>query len=80
MPSPVVEFQHEIDARNESCPSPVIKAKDVLLKMSQGEVLHLICTDPTSRQDIKTLLDVLDDELLSSSQTNGEYHFYIKKN
>lgn len=80
MPNPVVEFQHEIDARNESCPSPVIKTKDILLKMSRGEVLHLISTDSTSQQDIKTLLDVLDDELLSSSQSNGEYHFFIKKN
>lgn len=79
MPKSVVEFQHEIDARNESCPSPVIKAKDILLKMSRGEVLHLICTDPTSRQDIKTLLEVLDNELLSSSNANGEYHYYIRK-
>lgn len=79
MSNPVVEYQYEIDARNESCPSPVIKAKDVLLKMSSGEVLHLICTDPTSQQDIKTLLDVLDDQLLSSSQSNGEYHYFIKK-
>lgn len=73
------DFQHELDARNESCPMPVMKTKKTLHKMAAGEVLHVIATDPASVQDIAILLDALDDELLESSKEGGEYHFYIKK-
>ena len=73
------EFQQELDARNESCPIPVMKTKKTLKKMSAGEVLHVIATDPASVQDIAILLEAMDDEIIESSEGGGEYHFYIKK-
>jgi len=73
------DFQQELDSRNESCPIPVMKTKKTLKKMSAGEVLHVIATDPASVQDITILLEALDDELIESSEGGGEYHFYIKK-
>lgn len=72
-------FQHELDSRNESCPMPVMKTKKILKTMVAGEVLHVIATDPASVQDITILLESLKDEILESSQSRGEYHFYIKK-
>lgn len=75
----MANFNQEIDARNESCPMPVMKTKKALKGMKAGEVLHLIATDPASVQDINILLEALDDKLIESKQGGGEYHFYIQK-
>ena len=73
------DFQQEIDARNENCPMPVMETKKALKSMHAGEVLHVVATDPVSVQDISILLDALEDELIETSEADGEYHFYIKK-
>ena len=75
----MTDFQVEIDARNLSCPMPVMKAKKALKGMSSGEVLHVIATDPASVQDLEILLDSLDDDMLEQTEGGGEFHFYIKK-
>ena len=75
----MTDFEVEIDARNLSCPMPVMKAKKALKVMSSGEILHLIATDPASVQDLEILLEALNDELLEQTAGSGEFHFYIKK-
>ena len=69
----------ELDVRNQACPVPVRKTKAALKEMSAVEVLHVISTDPASREDIPILIDALADELVETSESNGEYHYYIKK-
>jgi len=73
------EFQHELDARNESCPMPVMKTKKALKKVASGEILHVIATDPASVDDIGILLENLDASIIEHNEEGGEYHFYIKK-
>jgi len=73
------EFQKELDAKDMSCPVPVMKTKKMLRDMPIGDVLHVVATDPASVEDINILLESVDDELIESSASNGEYHFYIKK-
>lgn len=43
---------HQLDARNLLCPMPVIKAQDFIAKLSSGDVLEVICTDPGAAHDI----------------------------
>ena len=73
------DFQHELDARNESCPMPVMKTKKALKSMNSGEVLHVMATDPASSDDIHALLENLNASIIESNKNGGEYHFYIKK-
>jgi len=75
----MTEFQQELDARSENCPSPVMMTKNALKEMLSGEVLHVMATDPVSVQDIKMLVDAISYQLIDSSESNGEFHFYIKK-
>ncbi|RDH82766.1 MAG: hypothetical protein DIZ80_10850 [endosymbiont of Galathealinum brachiosum] len=75
----MTDFQVEVDARNLSCPMPVMKAKKALKGVASGDVLHVIATDPASVQDLEILLESLDDELLEQTESGGEFHFYIKK-
>lgn len=75
----MTDFQYELDAKDESCPLPVKKTKKILQKMKQGEVLHVMATDPTSEEDISILLQAVADELVETRKEDGTYHFYIKK-
>ena len=75
----MTDFQLEIDTRNEKCPQPVKKTKQALKDMGQGEILHIMTTDPASEEDIQVLLGAVKDELLDTRFENGVYHFYIKK-
>lgn len=72
------EFQHELDARNESCPMPVMKTKKALKKVSSGEVLHVIATDPASVDDITALIGKLEATIIEQNEEAGDYHFYIQ--
>jgi len=75
----MVDFQKTLDTRNENCPIPVMKAKKELRAMSSGDILYVIATDPACVQDITMLLKSLGHELVDSSESGGEYHFYIRK-
>lgn len=75
----MIEFHQELDARSETCPSPVMMTKNALKLMGTGEILHVMATDPVSVQDIGMLVDVISYQLLETSESNGEFHFYIKK-
>ncbi len=43
---------HELDARNTLCPLPVIHVQDRVATLSSGALLHVLCTDPGSLNDI----------------------------
>lgn len=75
----MTDFQVEVDARNLSCPMPVMRAKKALKGMICGEILHVVATDPASVQDLEILLSSLEDEMVEQTEASGEYHFYIKK-
>ena len=76
----MTSFQREIDVRSEHCPVPVIMTKHALKGMTSGEVLHVVSTDPVSVQDITMLVAAIHYELVESSESNGDFHFYIRKN
>ena len=75
----MLSFHHELDARGDKCPSPVMKTKNILKNMLSGEVLHVMASDPTSEQDIETLLQAMQDKMIDTHFSDGIYHFYIKK-
>jgi tRNA 2-thiouridine synthesizing protein A len=74
------EFQNELDATGLNCPLPILRAKKSLTAMNSGDVLHVIATDPGSVKDFESFSNQTGNELLESSETNGKYNFYIKKN
>jgi len=73
------EYNVKLDVTNENCPQPVMKTKGVLKEMQSGDVLYVMATDSSSKQDIEILLDATHDELVQSNFEQGIYHFYIKK-
>ena len=69
----------ELDARGLNCPLPILRAKKALNAMSSGQTLHIRATDPGSVKDFQAFAKQTGNQLLESSEANGEYSFLLKK-
>ncbi len=69
----------ELDARGLNCPLPILRAKKALNGMSSGQTLHIVATDPGSVKDFEAFAKQTGNELLESSEANGEFSYLIKK-
>jgi tRNA 2-thiouridine synthesizing protein A len=73
------ESDQELDARGLSCPLPILRAKKTLNGMTAGQTLKIIATDPGSVKDFQAFATQTGNELMDSSEANGEFHFLLKK-
>ncbi|KXS33680.1 MAG: SirA family protein [Candidatus Gallionella acididurans] len=69
----------ELDARNLSCPLPILRAKKSLSQMSSGQVLRITATDKGAPNDFEEFCRQTGNELLSSTAENGEFVFLIRR-
>ena len=72
-------FDQELDARGLNCPLPILRAKKTLNTMSGGQILKIMATDPGSLKDFEAFAKQTGNELLDSSELDGEFHFMLKK-
>ena len=72
-------FDQELDARGLNCPLPILRAKKTLNAMSGGQILKIMATDPGSVKDFEAFAKQTGNELLDSSELDGEFHFMLKK-
>jgi tRNA 2-thiouridine synthesizing protein A len=73
------DFDQELDARGLNCPLPILRAKKALNSLQGGQVLKIVATDPGSVKDFEAFANQTGNELLESSEQNGEFHFLMKK-
>lgn len=74
-----LQYDVILDAREDRCPMPLLKAKLALTKMQKGQVLQLITCDSGSLKDIPYYVKQQGYQLLSSSQEEDEICFIIQK-
>ena len=72
-------FDQELDARGLNCPLPILRAKKTLNAMTGGQILKIMATDPGSVKDFEAFAKQTGNELLDSSEVDGEFHFALKK-
>ena len=72
-------FNKELDASGLHCPMPALRSKKALDGMASGEVLHIISTDPASKNDIPSFAKATHNELLETREEAGKFHYYIRK-
>lgn len=75
----MTSFDHQLDARGLNCPIPILRTKKFLTTMETGEIVRIMATDPGSVKDFKAFARQTDNELLSSTEVEGEYQFMLKK-
>ena len=69
----------ELDVRGLNCPLPILRTKKSLAEMTAGQVLKILATDPGAVIDFQVFADQTGNELISFSETAGEFTFYFKK-
>jgi tRNA 2-thiouridine synthesizing protein A len=74
-----MNFDQELDARNLSCPLPIVKTKKALNGMTSGQVLKVTATDPGSVNDMKAFASQTGNELLESTQEEKAFVFFLRK-
>ena len=74
-----MNFDKELDARGLNCPLPILRAKKTLADMQSGEVLRITSTDPGSVKDFAAFAKQTGNELLSSTENNKEFEYFLKR-
>jgi tRNA 2-thiouridine synthesizing protein A len=74
-----VNHDKELDARGLACPLPIVKTNKTISQMTSGQVLRVLATDTGSVADMKVYSEQTGHQLLSSTQENGVYVFYLKR-
>ena len=74
-----MNFDKELDVRGLVCPLPLLRTKKSLAGMSNGQILRIIATDPGTEIDFQVYVEESGNELLSFSEVNYEFTYYIKK-
>ncbi len=69
----------EVDARGLNCPLPILRAKKGINSLASGQVMKVVATDPGSVKDLEVFCRQTGNEMLETSQHDGEYHFNIRK-
>lgn len=75
----LMESDIELDARKLSCPLPILRTKKSLSQMTSGQVLRIVATDPESAKDFAVFCRQTGNELLSSTEQDGEFVFLIRR-
>ncbi|MBD2859835.1 sulfurtransferase TusA family protein [Spongiibacter sp. KMU-158] len=68
-----------LDANGLDCPLPLLKAKQQLNRMSSGEVLEVLATDPGSQRDFAVFARQSGNVLLSSEEAGEGFRYLIEK-
>lgn len=69
----------ELDVRQLACPLPILQAKKSLSAMSAGQVLKVVATDKGSPKDFQDFCSKTGNELLASTEQDGEFSFLIRR-
>ncbi|HEB93224.1 MAG TPA: sulfurtransferase TusA family protein [Gammaproteobacteria bacterium] len=75
----MADFDQELDASGLNCPLPILRAKKALAALSEGQVLHIIATDPGAVKDFEAFAKQTGNELVESREEGGKFHFLMKK-
>lgn len=74
-----MHFDREFDAKGLSCPLPILRTKKMLAEMSSGQVLHVLTTGRGSVRDFQAFAKQTGNELISNSETDSVFEFFLKR-
>ena len=63
-----IKVDHILDATGLFCPEPVMLLHNKIRDISEGDVLQVLATDPSTQRDIPKFCTFLGHELLDADQ------------
>lgn len=73
------EVDQELDVCGLNCPLPLLKAKQALNAMAEGEVLKVMATDQGSQRDFVAYTNQVAHELLDAVVDGDTYIYIIRR-
>ena len=74
-----IKIAKTLDAKNLSCPLPILKTKKAIAEIEIGEFIEILSTDPGSVADFKAWTNSTGHELADQSTENGIFRYIIKR-
>jgi len=67
-----------IDARRLLCPLPVIRLQNMVNRLTEGDAVEILCTDPGTLHDIPAWTRIHGHQILETKQENNEILFVVR--
>ncbi|BAU23794.1 SirA-like domain-containing protein [Caldimicrobium thiodismutans] len=74
-----IKADEVLDCKGLSCPMPMLKTKKALQKLSSGQILEVLGTDPGSKNDIPSMCKKEGHEFLGMIDESGYTRYFIRK-
>lgn len=74
-----LKVNQQLDTSGKCCPMPIVETNMAIKKITAGEVLEIISTDPGTQTDIPAWCERTGNTLMESREAEGVLHFYIRK-
>lgn len=69
----------EVDASGLNCPMPLLKAKLELNRLTAGDVLKVIATDPGSQRDFRSFASLSGHSLVREEVEGDVFRYWLRK-
>jgi len=73
------KVDHEMDAQGLYCPEPVMLLHNKVRDMVDGQIVHVIATDPSTQRDIPKFCSFLGHDLVEQQVNGDTFEYYIRK-
>ena len=73
-----MQYDTVLDVKGLNCPLPLLKLKQLLSKVNNGEVVKVLATDPAAHLDIGVFIDRSAHQMLLFERDEDIQCFYIK--
>ena len=74
------EIHETLDARNLSCPMPVLKSKKALNALEINQILEILASDPGSMADIPAWARTTGQEIISAEERDPrDFRFLVRR-
>lgn len=68
-----------LDTSGKCCPMPMVETNKTFKKLTVGDVVQIIATDPGTQLDIPSWCERTGNELLASNTQENSFTYYVKK-
>jgi tRNA 2-thiouridine synthesizing protein A len=74
-----LKVDNQLNTLGLFCPEPVMMLHNKIRDMTDGEILHIKASDPSTRRDIPKFCSFLGHQLVHQDHTKDQYNYYIRK-
>ena len=68
---------HKIDLRGYQCPLPVLKTRNAMRKLGEGECIEVMTDDPLAGLDIPNFCNEYDQKVISQQQGDADVWTFV---